>query len=897
MPSEFDTYRDTVLDAARRAGNIPPVDLFLRYDIDPNRVRDPEEFKRRVAAVVKFWRSLKHQRKYLPLATALLTADTDLSRRGRLTLEAFTEQHAESRSRARAKMDDRIAAVADSAPCLTVSGLRRLLAMLDGAFTESEVRAALAEKNITVIEPPWDLPAGPPAPSARSLAGPLRALGSRLSPDVVFGADAVRAGFRLKGGFRLAADGKPVTQAELFSLREKNSRSKHDEHKTAVETVLAILIGLAEQADALHKLFLWEVAEQLRPDVEAGLPVRVVTQSATDLGLDPAEAVELAVTLTAGTGRPVRDDTAARRIAEAIRCGELDEARSLLDEVPSAECAQERAELEAITRRVADLTRQADSALAGGDSEEAAALLAEASSAAADDESLRARLAAIPPPSPSEVTAGIDGVRGRIHVRWAPSRARTPAVRYRVVRAAGSPAVTSSAGTTIAETTGNEAEDELPPPAVPVCYTVFASRGGEAWSAGVATPPVESVPGVADLELRATEQAVAGSWRTASGTSGVLVTRSAVDAVEGDSSEPVPVPAQETSAFTDPSVRTGVTYEYAVTALYRSPSGEERRSVPVCGLATPTAPPTAVEELRWRATQDGGASVVELNWSKPRSGTAEIRVSAGKPEWPVGTVVPRATATGIGKVVGGTVTTDDRGYDHLVFRPPQGRVVLTAITVSGDRAAIGAGTTVSLLDPVSDLRTWRHGEVIRLFWTWPPGASRARVAWWPTATGSPSAPLGEFGASLREHTASGGVTFTARPGPITVSVRTVTGRPGADESSPAVTAMIAGERAKVTYAVEATGLPGRRRHEIVLTSDQPCHLPAVLVVHRKDGILPLRVGSGTTLATITARELAAGQRVSVPLEVLVRPLSGLACFLDPSSAAPDEVILVPATPQ
>ncbi|MFF1612478.1 hypothetical protein ACFVYA_32290 [Amycolatopsis sp. NPDC058278] len=892
MPSEFDTYRDTVLDAARRAGNVPPADLFLRYDIDPNRVRDPEDFKRRVAAVVKFWRSLKHQRKYLPLATALLTADTDLSRRGQLTLDAFTKQHAEGRSRARARMDDRIAAVAESASCLTVSGLRRLLAMLDGAFTEPEVRAALAEKNITVIEPPWELPAGPPTPSARSLTGPLRALGSRLSPDVVFGAEAVRAGFRLKDGFRLAADGKTVTHAELNSLRENNSRSKHDEHKTAVETVLSILIGLAEQTDALHKLFLWEVTEQLRPDVEAGLPVRVVTQSATDLGLDAAEAAELVVTLTAGTGRPVRDDTVARRIAEAIRCGELKEARSLLDEVPATECAQERAELDAIVRRVADLTRQAERALADDDSEDAAALLAEAAASAADDESLRARLAAILPPPPGEVTAGIDGLRGRIHVRWAPSRSRTPGVRYRVVRTAETPAVTSSAGTTIAETAGNEAEDELPPPAVPVCYTVFASRGGEAWSAGVAASPVESVPGVTDLELRATEQAVAGSWQTASGTSGVLVTRSAVDS--GDS---VAVPARGMSMFTDPAVRAGMTYEYAVTALYRSPSGEERRSVPVRALATPTAPPTAIEELRWTAAKDGGASVVELSWSSPRSGTAEIRVSAGKPEWPVGTVVPRAAATGIGKVIGGGVTTDDRGYDHLVFRPPQGRVVLTAITVSGDWAAIGAGTTVSLLDPVSDLRTWRHGDVIRLFWTWPPGASRARVAWWPTATGSPSAPLGEFPVSLRDHTASGGATFTARPGSVTVSVRTVTGRPGADESSPVLTAVVPGERTKVRYSIESTGLPGRRRHQVVLTSDQPCHLPTVLVVHRKDGILPLRAGSGTTLATISARELAEGQRVSVPLDVLVRPLSGLACFLDPSSSVPAEVILVPATPQ
>ena len=63
-----------------------PADLLVRYDVDPRQITSEEQFTQRVEQVVKFWRSLKLQRKYLALATALLTADTGLRRNKQLTL-------------------------------------------------------------------------------------------------------------------------------------------------------------------------------------------------------------------------------------------------------------------------------------------------------------------------------------------------------------------------------------------------------------------------------------------------------------------------------------------------------------------------------------------------------------------------------------------------------------------------------------------------------------------------------------------------------------------------------------------------------------------------------------------------------------------------------------------
>jgi hypothetical protein len=458
-----------------------------------------------------------------------------------------------------------------------------------------------------------------------------------------------------------------------------------------------------------------------------------------------------------------------------------------------------------------------------------------------------------------------------------------------VVRTDNTAAVASSDGSLVAETPSNEASDGMPPAAVPVCYAVFASRGGDTWSIGVAAPPVEWLPEVTDVELSTTERTVAGTWQSRPDVAAVAVTRR----TQG-SDEWIPVRTQSTSAFTDAGVRPGVTYEYAIEAIYRTLDGKERRSAAVRVLATPTEPPIPVEELTWTAGDRHGSVVLDLAWRPPAVGTVEIRMSQRPPELPVGSVAPRSAAVAIGQPVAGSLSTDAQGRAHLICPPPSGSVVMTAVTVAGNLVNIGASTTVTLVDPVSDLRVKRHGDVVRLFWTWPPGATRARVSWWSTATGSATAPHGEFETTLRQHTASGGVRFPVRPGSVTVSVCTVAGHRGEGGVSRAVTATVGGEPTRVVYAVQATGLPGRRRHDIVLASERPCRLPGIIVVHRKDGVLPLRPDSGTTIATLPPRDLAAGVRVSVPLGRQVRPLSGLACFLDPCSPSVDEVTLVPA---
>lgn len=892
MADEFESYRTTVLDTARRNGNQPPTDLFARYNMDPRAVGTPEEFSRRVGAVTKYWRALKLKKLYRAIAIALLAAHTDLERKNLLNLEAFTKQREADRGKSREQLDRRIEVIAGSSPCITLTGLRRLVAAVDNAFSEQEIKEALNDRGVSVIDPPWELPPGPATPAARSLRAPLTALGFRLSPEVVLGTEAVRAGFKVRDGFRLSGNDETITLADLERVRDEQTRTSQDERKTAMDNVIAILMNATKQPENVHGLILWEIREHLRADVEAGLPVRLIAHSATELGLDATEALHLAVTLAGDGVGGRRDRGTAQSVAEALAAGELQEARRLLDDVPPDECKDLRAQLDAALARVAELVAQADAAWSAGRTEDAASLLAAAAEVARDDETLHSRLAEIPPPPVGAVTAGID--RDRVVVRWDPSPARTGSVRYRVVRTDGGPAVSSAAGAVVEETSANEAVDTSVPAADPVHYTVFASRGGT-WSTGSTADAVESLPAVQDVVLTADERSVTASWRAHPSATAVTVIRTSRSAPNAPPRQ-VPVRDDGGSSFADTDVRSGETYDYAFRAVYLTRSGTKRESEPVVSAASPTARPVAVTDLAQEVVQVNGAAVLRLTWRPPTSGAVEIRSLTDHPTWEVGSLVSRRALTTFGQPVGGVVRTGADGRALLETPVRHGRMTLTAVTLAGDHAAIGGTVSVTLVDAVTGVRADRLDDVVRLRWAWPRGAHLVRVRWWPDDGVDPPIHVEQSEVTARAHSSSGGAELRVGPNATVMSLQAVTRTRGEESASPAVLTRVRGRPTSVGYHVRLAGLPGRRRIDLTLTSDRQCRLPAIVVVHREDGIMPLRPDRGRVVAKFPSRNLAPGRPVSLVLPVRVSPLSGLACFVDPNSTDADEVTLVPGNP-
>ena len=79
MTWDRERYLAEVLEPARKAGNVPPPDLYARYGL-PASISDQAAFARQVADVVAFWRELKNRRMYARLAETLMAAHAELEK-------------------------------------------------------------------------------------------------------------------------------------------------------------------------------------------------------------------------------------------------------------------------------------------------------------------------------------------------------------------------------------------------------------------------------------------------------------------------------------------------------------------------------------------------------------------------------------------------------------------------------------------------------------------------------------------------------------------------------------------------------------------------------------------------------------------------------------------------
>ncbi|MBL7513253.1 hypothetical protein [Frankia nepalensis] len=914
MAFDVDGYRARVVDPARRSG--VPADPFLRYALDDVTATSPVRFSARVDEVVRYWRTLQLKKTYATVADALLAAHAQLEAEGRLTPAFFRQERDRLRKTESDRLDRLVRSLAAAGPCVTEAMVDALVADVAGVFDRAAVLAALGRHRVRLVQPGWVVPDGPPTPRARSLRVPLGTLGLRLSADLVLGVDEVRAGFHLRGGFRLAARGESVTQPRVDAARRARAGSPQDERKTAAENVFAIVAAATRGGPGLDydALVRWEVAEALRGRVAAGWPAPAVADEAVALGLVRAEADEFAVLLVEAARAARTGGDPLQEVHEALAGGQLRLAARLLAAVPAADGGDQLVELRtriaSAVARVDRLARDAGRASAAGRSEAAAELLAEAVEIAADDEDLADRLRAIPPPPPTDVVAAVDG--GRVTVRWAPSAARTGQVTYRLVRVATGAAASPESADRVADTRANTAVDPDPPLGEPARYAVFACRKDGIWSADASAAPVLLVPDVEELTVAATDRSVRGSWRAHPAVREVAVVRPGEPA--GPRAAPGPRPASPVlvraspAGFEDVDVRRDTTYEYTVRAVYLGRDGTRRQSPGRVALARPQRPPEPVRDLvvdlRAEPRGDGPAAVTAVaSWTPPRAGAVEIRLAGSAPAWTVGDQVPADRAGRHGMVAPGSPTRRPDGRVALRIDPRRGRCYVTALTAvpAGATVAVGNTVPVSLVDAVTALVATRFGDTVRLRWDWPEGAGLARVEWWPTGAPGPAAggldgragPAGgglvgggRVDLRLRRYVDDGGAEITVGPGAVTISVRTVAGADGTETASPAVTVAVPGRAIEVTYTVRQAGLPGRRRLVVTLTPEATCRLPPLVVVGRPDGILPLDASRGTVVAALAARDVVARQPVDIPLEAAWKSPPGLACFVD-GGAAPD----------
>ena len=428
MSWDRERYRLEVLEPARRAGNVPPPDLYVRYGL-PSDISDQQAFRRHIGEIFGYWQELQGKRTYARLTNALIRDHAALEKAGRLTLDKFAERQAHSHREQMEQLARLAAAEAATATHVGPVTVARLRSALGGSVGEDAVTNALRKAGVRVVEEFPELPARR-HPKLTDLAQEVQGLGLRLSPEVVFGA-AVRSGFHVVGGFRLVGGRRLDEQAISEARRHLDARPHTDPGKAPAKNILAILSAAARNPAELDALLLSEITERLRQFADSGFAQRVIASQAHELGLVEDEAGLIAAAMLA------RDTLGAVRqqVEEELVSGRLRAAQRLVAGLPADDPLRQRvAERDA---EVSALTRRADRELVVGRTEQAASLLSEAATMASDDDRLPERLLAIPPPPPRRATARVTG--DHVLVTWEPSPALAGQVRYQVVRGQSRP--------------------------------------------------------------------------------------------------------------------------------------------------------------------------------------------------------------------------------------------------------------------------------------------------------------------------------------------------------------------------------------------------------------------------------------------------------------------------
>ncbi len=871
MTWDRERYLAEVLEPARKAGNVPPPDLYARYGL-PAGLADQAAFARQVAVVVAFWRELRGRRMYARLADTLIAAHAELDRAGRLTLQSFAERHADARREQLDRLARLAQAEAGAATHVGPGTLARLRGALGGAVSEAEVTTALEQAGVRVVGEFPALPAGP-HPKQADLARHLAQLGVWPSAAVVFGPGALSAGasragaagrdgaagqgFRVLGGFRLA-DGRVLDEEALAAARGRVDALPYaDPAKTPSENVLAILRAAARKPGDLDALLLSEVVERLRPLARSGFVQRAIATQARESGLAADDAGLIAAALaTADIPEALR-----QQVEDELAGGRLRSAQRLAAGLPAGDPLRER--VTALDAEVAALSRRADQELARGRTEQAAALLAEAAGVARDDDELPARLAAVPPPAPGEVTARMDG--DGVLITWKPSPARAGHVHYRVMRGQDRHPGTPAEGTAVVtRTERTDVTDAEAPPGAHLCYSVFASRG-KAWSPPAAGPAAMFTPEVTDVSVTATDTSVAASWRPHPGAGSVVVVRRENDPPRGRD-DGTAVAASHTG-FTDTGLATGAEYHYRIVTCYRAPDGQRRYSAGVVVRAVPEPALQAVTDLDVSEPGDGA---IRAAWMPPPYGRVRLVRSEQPLPWSAGTHLTPEDAAGL-RELPGVPRREADGRNVLELRLPPGRHHLLAVTVGRNASVAGNAAEVRLVEPVRGLSADRMHDEVRLGWIWPDGATDALIRW----------PGGERHCSRRVYDDEGGAVLTVGAAETTVEVRAIYPQRGGGLAAPGAQVQVPARGVAVTYRIRASRRHPRQR-TIELAVERATRLPGLVVVRGTGRFAPDDPSEGETVARVEPQDIAPGQVAAFPVQVTRGP-AWLACFVDPDA--------------
>jgi hypothetical protein len=306
---------------------------------------------------------------------------------------------------------------------------------------------------------------------------------------------------------------------------------------------------------------------------------------------------------------------------------------------------------------------------------------------------------------------------------------------------------------------------------------------------------------------------------------------------------------------------------------------------------SPSMPLQAVMDLRSRALP-GRNDIVQLSWTPPPTGVLSLRMAAEPPSWSEGSVIAAREVDSYGQPLSasGMLGPDQRMSHELTL--PTTRTFVTAFTVRAADAVRGRSVEITRGAPVRGLSAQRFGEAeVRLTWEWPDEAIAAYVAWQPLTVADQRGQVVNRPqrCSRREFEDNGGFAALMGYAAQRIEVWAVfKGHGREDRTAPAETEVPA-IGVPVRYSFRR--VPGplgaiRRQRELVLTSEQPCILPDLVVIECKRPGLPLTPHDDDDIvAKIPGRPIDPGEVLREVIRLSPRGPSWIGCFIDPAEPA------------
>jgi len=340
--------------------------------------------------------------------------------------------------------------------------------------------------------------------------------------------------------------------------------------------------------------------------------------------------------------------------------------------------------------------------------EKAIALYDNALTIVSDYDSARNALSKMPIPLPENFTGKI--VSGRVNLSWKTSG--NEKISYTIIRKENTiPKNVDDGKAVTKELYGISAVDHTLEEGKIYYYGIFPVRNGVASQTGKNIGPY-MIPGDVKVEYKAGDKRVELIWSSPANVASVEVWKK-----EGKGpikrGEGIKLSAGKNSLI-DNDVVNEKAYTYLVVARYRDPlkDGQYLHAPGVTVLATPTAPPKEIKDLRAEIKD----SKVFLTWTSVND-SVQIRQVDKKPPLQAGEIISLQSVEKIGTPV--TVTSSNKAQATI---GSQGNIYFLPLTIKHQTVVVGEPVKITTIKDVENLQSHQIGQKIILTFTPPVGA-------------------------------------------------------------------------------------------------------------------------------------------------------------------------------